>query len=325
MDPETRLARDRAVRRLPRRRIAGAAPRTGWQRRRSLTGCRPLRSIVRLDIRRQRQRPGVVSAGEFHQRLHPGFHRGMGREQVGKTLARIVEAQFHHRRGGAGKFAAALDLAQRRDHGVGVFGQFDRAGIGQQFARPRQRQPHQLRQQPRQPISATAMMMTTIAPPPDLLLSPSEDDDEDDHDRRGRNIQPKLVKLRKNSSAKKPTTPAMITAITIICTSPLRMWVSSWPSTASISWSLSAFNRPRGDGDGILPLVEPGRVGVQRVAFDDLQLRHRNAARDAEIFQQVIEPGLLLPRHVLAAGDGIDDRLVEEIGDHDPQHGGAGR
>ena len=36
----------------------------------------------------------------------------------------------------------------------------------------------------------------------------------------------------------------MITAITISCTSPLRMWVSSWPSTASISWSLSAFSRP---------------------------------------------------------------------------------
>ena len=36
----------------------------------------------------------------------------------------------------------------------------------------------------------------------------------------------------------------MMTAITIICTSPLRIWVSSWPSTDSISWSLSAFSRP---------------------------------------------------------------------------------
>jgi hypothetical protein len=35
--------------------------------------------------------------------------------------------------------------------------------------------------------------------------------------------QPKLVKVRKNSSAKKPTTPAMITAITISRTSPLGM------------------------------------------------------------------------------------------------------
>jgi hypothetical protein len=30
-----------------------------------------------------------------------------------------------------GKFAAALDLAQRRDHGVGILGEFDRAGVGQ--------------------------------------------------------------------------------------------------------------------------------------------------------------------------------------------------
>ncbi len=36
----------------------------------------------------------------------------------------------------------------------------------------------------------------------------------------------------------------MITATTIICTSPLRIWVSSWPSTASISWSFSAFSSP---------------------------------------------------------------------------------
>src|SRR6185437_16010087 len=36
-------------------------------------------------------------------------------------------------------------------------------------------------------------------------------------------------------------------------------------------------------------------------------------------------PRLLLPRHSLAAGDGIDHRLVEEIGDHDPeQHSARG-
>jgi hypothetical protein len=51
-------------------------------------------------------------------------------------------------------------------------------------------------------------------------------------------------KPRTSNSAKKPTAPAMITAITIICTSPLRMWVSSWPSTASISWSFKLFRRP---------------------------------------------------------------------------------
>ena len=50
--------------------------------------------------------------------------------------------------------------------------------------------------------------------------------------------------MRKNNSPKKPTTPAMMTATTISCTSPLRIWVSSWPSTASISWSFSASRRP---------------------------------------------------------------------------------
>ena len=92
--------------------------------------------------------------------------------------------------------------------------------------------------------------MTTTAPPPELLLSLEEDerdDDEeepDDHEPPELGLQSKLVNRRKNSSPKKPTTPAMITATTINCTSPFLMWVSSWPSTASISWSFSAFRRP---------------------------------------------------------------------------------
>ena len=134
----------------------------------------------------------------------------------------------------------------------------------------------------------------------------------------------RLVNMRKNSSPKKPTTPAMMTAITINCTSPLRICVSSWPSTASISWSLSACQKPRCDRNGVLPPVEAACECVQRRAVHHLQLRHRDAARDAEIFQQIIEPRLLLPRHALAAGHGVDHVLVEEIGDHDPQRGGDG-
>src|ERR1700730_17604661 len=92
-------------------------------------------------------------------------------------------------------------------------------------------------------ISATAIMTTTIAPPPpELLLSDEEEEDEDeDDDEDGQDDPPplefhdRLVNIRKNSSPKKPTTPAMITAITISCTSPLRMWVRSCPRTASIS------------------------------------------------------------------------------------------
>ena len=81
------------------------------------------------------------------------------------------------------------------------------------------------------------------------MLSRSDDDDEEDEDDEDDQPLPlefhdRLVNMRKNSSPKKPTTPAMITATTINCTSPLRICVSSWPSTASISWSLSACRRP---------------------------------------------------------------------------------
>src|SRR5205823_2587329 len=82
---------------------------------------------------------------------------------------------------------------------------------------------------------------------------------------------------------------------------------------------------PCGDGDGILAPVQPGRERVERRAVHDLEFRHRDAAGDAEIFKQIIEPRLLLPRHGFAAGDGVDHVLVEEIGDHDPQRGNARR
>src|SRR5262249_20000363 len=89
----------------------------------------------------------------------------------------------------------------------------------------------------------------TIAPPPELFRSEDddeeeEDDDDEDDDQPPAVFHSRLVNSRKNNSPKKPTTPAMMTAITIICTSPLRMWVSSWPRTASISWSFSVFMRP---------------------------------------------------------------------------------
>src|SRR5712675_3200532 len=94
-------------------------------------------------------------------------------------------------------------------------------------------------------ISTTARMTTKIAPPEPLPSrseeededdAGDEDDDEDDHDDPPPlEFHCRLVNIRKNSSPKNPTAPAMMTAITISCTSPLRMWVSSWPSTASVS------------------------------------------------------------------------------------------
>ena len=124
--------------------------------------------------------------------------------------------------------------------------------------------------------------------------------------------------MRKKISAKKPTTPAMMTAITISCTSPLRMWVSSCPSTASSSSSLRAFSNPVVTVTEYWLLVEAAREGVQRVGLHHLQLRHRDAARDAEIFEQIVKPRLFLAGHLVAAGHRIDDRLVEVVGDDDP-------
>src|SRR3954468_7646121 len=93
------------------------------------------------------------------------------------------------------------------------------------------------------------MMMTITAPPPELLLSLDDTHDRAeekpaDHEPPEPELQLKLVNRRKNISPKKPTTPAMMTATTMSCTSPFLMWVSSWPSTAPISLSFSAFRRP---------------------------------------------------------------------------------
>src|SRR5262249_30891608 len=81
-------------------------------------------------------------------------------------------------------------------------------------------------------ISAIAMMTTMTAPPPELLLSLlDEEDEEEDDDEEDQSLPDefhrRLVNIRKNNSPKKPTTPAMMTATTISCTSPLRIWVSS--------------------------------------------------------------------------------------------------
>ena len=82
-------------------------------------------------------------------------------------------------------------------------------------------------------ISAIATMTTMTAPQPELLLSLleeeelDEDDDEEDQPLLPDEFHSRLVNRRKNSSPKKPTTPAMMTATTISCTSPLRIWVSS--------------------------------------------------------------------------------------------------
>ena len=81
-------------------------------------------------------------------------------------------------------------------------------------------------------MSTTAIRIATPAP----LRSPFP--------RPPRQRKPPWNSRRKMSSAKNAITPAIITAITSMRTSPLRMWVNSWPRTDSSSASLSELSRP---------------------------------------------------------------------------------
>src|SRR3569623_918480 len=97
--------------------------------RRPLGAPRALRAAafdLPLRLRRvEGEGAGIVAAGKLPPRCAARLDRWMGVEDIGESDARIVDAHLHHRRVGARQFAAAFDLAQRRDHGVGVLGQFD--------------------------------------------------------------------------------------------------------------------------------------------------------------------------------------------------------
>ena len=116
-------------------------PGAGW--RRFVGGIRPSRRRLAAA---GRSGPGSWPPANLTSAATRLSTRRMGVEQFAEALARIVDAHFHHRGGRARQFAAALDLAQRRDHGVGIFGELDRAGVGEKFARARQRQPDDERQ-----------------------------------------------------------------------------------------------------------------------------------------------------------------------------------
>ena len=79
------------------------------------------------------------------------------------------------------------------------------------------------------------------------------------------------------------------------------------------------------DRDRILLVAHAGGEGIERVALHHLELGHGDAARDAQIFQDIVEPRFLGARHFPAAGQRIDHVLVEVIGDDHPQRGADGR
>ncbi len=125
-------------------------PPAGAMRTVSSRGVLPAPRAGRSAIRRGAcDRPGVAPAGELHQRRDAVADRRMGRHQGGQRIVRrVLEEQRAHlgrdlRHGGM-----AFDLAQRRDHRIGVGGQFHRPRIGQEFPVARQRHAQRGRQQP---------------------------------------------------------------------------------------------------------------------------------------------------------------------------------
>ena len=83
---------------------------------------------------------------------------------------------------------------------------------------------------------------------------------------------------------------------------------------------VKALDQSRRDGDRILLLVHAGCECVECVRVDHLELGRDDASRDAEIFQNIVEPRLFRARDLASAGYGVDQALMEEIGDDDPQH-----
>ena len=64
--------------------------------------------------------------------------------------------------------------------------------------------------------------------------------------------------------------------------------------------------------------AKPRSEGVERGAVDNLELRHGNAARDAQVFEHVVDLRRLLARDGLRACDHPHHRAVEEKRNQEP-------
>ena len=214
-----------------------------------------------------------------------------------KPCARIVDAHFHHRRGGARQVRRGpRSCAAPRSWRPGSW-----SARPSRHRRGYSRERDSAKRMTNDRNQATAMSATAIRMAIAGAAAASRS-----------SARPRRSASRPGTAAGTPvrrrtrSTPAMITAITSMRTSPLRIWVSSWPSTASISASSSRSSSPRRHRDRILLVVQAGGEGVERVALHHLELRHGDAARDAEIFQEIVEPRLLVAGHLAAAGERVD-------------------
>ena len=255
-----------------------------------------------------------MPAGEADERVDAFLDRRVRREEIGEARARVVDAHRHEARRHARELALAGYLHQGRDHRVGVLGQLDGARVGEVLARTRQREADHQRERPgerdqrqrdqdRDEGAAAALLRIRTArrargrraAPARHHVEPAEDElaEERDHagdDDRGDHHAHVLV-------------------------ADVRQLVPQHRLELGV---VERGEKPAGDGDRVLLLAEAGREGVEAVGVHDLQARHRHAAGDAEVLEQIVEARIILAGDPLRPRHGVDETLVEARGDPHP-------
>src|SRR4029077_3002678 len=73
-----------------------------------------------------------------------------------------------------------------------------------------------------------------------------------------------------------------------------------------------------GHGDRIAPLADAAGEGVARLGLDDPERRRGDATADTEVLEEVPDARLGGAVDAAGAGDAVDDRLIGEPGDREP-------
>ena len=180
--------------------------------------------------------------------------------------------------GGRLDLGMAGDALQRADHGVGVLGELDSAGVGQIFALARHGEAERDGEQAGEEedgdgdqdedecatAATTAPARAAAAPadrPQDGARRTHQDvaDQRDDADEHGGDDQQLHV--------------AVLDVGELVGEHRLELGV------------VEGVHQAAGDGDGVLALADAAGEGVARVGLDDAQARHGDAAADAQRLQ----------------------------------------
>jgi len=249
--------------------------------------------------------------GHQHQRRDPLLDRRMGGEQARepRLLRRIVQehaAQLVRRL----ELRLARHLAQGRDHGVRVLGQLHRPGVGHIFPRPRQGHADdggqaeadhadgQSDQDQRHGVLVVpAAAAAHIEQAAEHQFGHHADDPcEDRGDHHGPHVLVDDVGQLMRQDA-----------LHLV--------------------AVQGLHQAARDGDAVVALVQAGRIGVQRRAFDDAQGGRLHPARDRQVLQQIVEVRLDPALDLSRSGHDVDHHLIAEIGDDEPDRrrdGGEG-